>query len=141
MTDLLHQIGIKAPAAAVYDAIVDADGLRGWWTSDSVAVPRVGSVAEFGFGRRSTVFRMRIEELVPARRVVWACLGDPEEWAGTRLTWSLSVDADGTMLHFVHAGWRATDGMLAPCNSTWGELMHRLRDFAEGRRPGPHFHD
>jgi len=27
--------------------------------------------------------------------------------------------------------------MYAICNSSWGELMHRLKDYVEGRNPGP----
>jgi hypothetical protein len=27
--------------------------------------------------------------------------------------------------------------MVATCNSTWGELMYRLKDYAEGKNPGP----
>src|SRR5262245_53306481 len=29
--------------------------------------------------------------------------------------------------------------MYAICNSSWGELMHRLKDYVEGRNPGPHW--
>ena len=27
--------------------------------------------------------------------------------------------------------------MFAMCNSSWGELMHRLKGYAEGKNPGP----
>ncbi|MBI3635651.1 MAG: SRPBCC domain-containing protein [Candidatus Rokubacteria bacterium] len=140
MPDLHHEIAIQATPQTVYDALTTTPGLGGWWTSDSSAEPRVGSIATFGFGRRSTVFRMRVDELVPGRRIVWQCLGDVDEWKDTRLTWDIAPDSGGVKLKFVHGGWRSTDGWLAPCNSTWGALMHRLRDYAEGRNPGPHFH-
>ncbi len=138
MADMQHEISIAASPEKVYQAITTPEGLRGWWTADSAADARVGSVAEFGFYNRATVFRMRIEELTPGKRVVWSCLGNDDQWKGTRLTWDIVPDKDGeTTLHFVHGGWRATTGYFASCNSTWGALMYRLKDYVEGKRPGP----
>ena len=139
MTGLLHQIEIDRPASKVYDRLTSAAGLRGWWTGDSVAKPEVGSIAEFGFGERSTRFRMRVDELVPDRRVVWSCIGDVEEWRGTRLVWEIVGDANQCALKFRHADWRSTTDWFAPCNTTWGHLMHYLKGYAEGARPGPFF--
>ena len=31
--------------------------------------------------------------------------------------------------------------MVATCNSTWGELMYRLKAHAEGKNPGPHWRE
>jgi hypothetical protein len=93
----------------------------------------------FGFGNRASVFRMRVDRLVPAQRVVWTCLGDVPEWKGTRLRFELTAHGAGTTLRFTHAGWRSTRGYFATCNSTWGELMHRLKAHVEGKKPGPHF--
>lgn len=140
MADLHHEIHVAARPEAVIDAITTQDGLRAWWTSDSVAEPRVGAVAEFGFGERSTVFRMKVTAL-SAERVEWACVGDVDEWEGTTLRWQVQPDDDGCLLRFTHAGWRSEDGMFATCNTTWGELMYRLRDHVEGRQPGPLFCD
>jgi uncharacterized protein YndB with AHSA1/START domain len=139
MADMYHAISIAAPAEKVYEAIVTQAGLRAWWTADSVAEARVGSTAEFGFRNRAAVFRMRVEELQPGRRVVWACLGDVDEWKGTRLTWEIAPKDGGAELRFTHGDWRSTAGAYPLCNSTWGELMHRLKAYAEGKAPGPHF--
>ncbi|HKV43794.1 MAG TPA: SRPBCC domain-containing protein [bacterium] len=121
----------------VYEALVTSEGLRGWWTADSTADAQIGGVAEFGFDSRGTVFRMRIEERRPAARVVWACVGGPQEWQGTRLTWSSPPRRGGTALRFTHADWRAPTPRFASCNSMWGALMFRLKDYVEGKRPGP----
>jgi len=139
MADLHHEIEINAPAEKVYAAITTQEGLRGWWTADSVAQPHVGGTAEFGFYNRAIVFRMRIEELKPGKRVVWACLGDHDDWKGTRLTWEISEKDGKSTLHFTHANWRSTGSFFASCNSTWGELMYRLKAYAEGKAPGPHW--
>jgi uncharacterized protein YndB with AHSA1/START domain len=139
MADLHHEIEIEAPPEKVYEAITTTEGLRGWWTSDSVAEATVGSVAEFGFFNRGTVFRMQIDKLRPRKRVVWTCVGGPEEWQGTVLTWVLSREGDKTKLRFKHGKWRSSKGDFARCNSTWGALLYRLKSYAEGKSPGPHF--
>lgn len=137
MAELLHDVTIAASPAKVYAALTTQKGLRSWWTRDTTARARVGSEAVFGFSRRAAVFRMRIAALKPGTRVEWHCTGEVAEWKGTRLTWDLERVEGGTRLRFAHARWRSTRGSYAACNTTWGELMHRLKAFAEGGRPCP----
>jgi len=33
-TDLIHRIGIAAPAEKIYRALTTEDGIRAWWTTD-----------------------------------------------------------------------------------------------------------
>lgn len=80
---------------------------------------------------------MNIEELEPGKRVVWSCLGDQPEWAGTRLTWELEPDQGRTRVRFVQTNLRSLNDFWASCNSNWGELMFRLKGYAEGKNPGP----
>jgi uncharacterized protein YndB with AHSA1/START domain len=138
--DIRHEIIIQAPLQRVYEALTTQEGLQSWWTSDTQAVPEVGSVAVFGFFNRSTIFRMRIDELTPAKRVRWSCEGDVDEWIDTEIRFDLEPDeADGSKLRFRHKNWHSTAGIYAQCNTTWGNLMFRLKAFAEGKNPGPLF--
>ncbi len=139
MAELKHQISIDAKPEKVYTALVTQEGLRSWWTADAVTDGTIGAEAEFGFGKRSVVFRMKIEKLEPGRQVVWRCHGDEPEWNGTTLTWDLARGGDGTTVRFTQCGWKEENEMYAICNSSWGELMHRLKDYVEGRNPGPHW--
>jgi uncharacterized protein YndB with AHSA1/START domain len=139
MANMRHEVEIDAPPEKVFEAITTQAGLRGWWTADSMAEPRVGSVAVFGFYNRRLLFRMRIEKLTPGKKVVWTCLGENDEWKGTRLIWQISQKEGTTVLRFVHGDWRSTSGYFAYCNSTWGMLMYRLKDYAEGKAPGPYY--
>lgn len=140
MHQILHQITINAPADKVYDALTTEEGLKSWWTADTVAEPKIGSIAEFGFFNRATVFRMEIEELIPGKNVIWKCLGEPEEWKGTELTFELSpADGGGTKVQFCHEGWSKTNGDYPLCNTTWGHLMYFLKDYLEGVNNKPFF--
>jgi uncharacterized protein YndB with AHSA1/START domain len=140
MVDINHQIAIDAPPAAVYAALATQRGLASWWTSDVAGDETVGGTAEFGFQKRHVVFRMKIDELVPGKRVVWSCVGGPPEWTGTTLTWSIARENDATVLRFTQR-WKAMTDTVAMCNSTWGALTWRIKDYVEGRNPGPHFRD
>ena len=137
MAELRHQIFIQAKPEAVYAALATQTGLRGWWTADATSEEKAGSEAVFGFDRRATIFRMHIERLERAKSVMWSCHGDQPEWNGTTLTWELAPNNGGTTVRFVHHGWREATELYAICNSSWGELMHRLKNYSEGRNPGP----
>jgi uncharacterized protein YndB with AHSA1/START domain len=140
MADILHEIEIKAPAETVFRAITTDAGLMEWWTLDVDATPAQGSVATFGFYDRSTVFRMRVDELVQGRLVHWTCLGDVDEWVGTELLFEIGeTEGGGALLKFSHTGWSSETDLYRQCNTTWGALMYRLRDYCEGKLPGALF--
>jgi uncharacterized protein YndB with AHSA1/START domain len=139
MAELRHQISINASAEKIYAAITTSAGLAGWWTADSKADDRIGGKAEFGFEKRRMVFRMTIETLEREKRVVWRCHGDHPEWEGTTLTWSIARENDATVLRFTHGGWKSMSDYCVMCNSTWGELMYRLKNYVESGRPDPHW--
>jgi uncharacterized protein YndB with AHSA1/START domain len=141
MAELRHQIPINATPEKVFAALATQAGLRGWWTLDATADEKAGGNAEFGFDKRQTVFRIKIEKLEPGKQVIWTCHGEPPEWNGTVLTWDIAREGTTTMLRFTQGGWKSMSEMYAMCNSSWGELMHRLRDYAEGKKPGPHWRE
>jgi uncharacterized protein YndB with AHSA1/START domain len=139
MPDLLHRIPINAIPKDVYDAVATQAGMQGWWSQDTKMDERVGGKTEFGFSKRSMVFRMVIDALEPGRTVRLACSGDHAEWAGTTLEWKVETAPEGSILHFSHRGWREMTPFAATCNTTWGELMYRLKSFVETRRANPHW--
>ncbi len=140
MADMLHEVHIAASPDKVFQAITTEEGLKSWWTADTEAEPREGSIATFGFYERSTVFKMHVDRLDPGKRVVWTCQDGPAEWKGTHVRFELAPHPDGgTVVRFTHGDWRTTNGMFALCNTTWGALLVRLQAYAEGESPGPFF--
>jgi uncharacterized protein YndB with AHSA1/START domain len=137
MTDLNHSIPINASPAEVYATIATQTGMQGWWTKDTVMAPKVGGKAEFGFDKRGMVFRMTIDDLKPNQTVRMTCSGDQPEWAGTTLEWTIEPTPEGSLLHFVHRGWRGTTPFCSSCNSMWGHLMFRLKSYAETGKADP----
>jgi uncharacterized protein YndB with AHSA1/START domain len=137
MPDLKHMIPINAAPEKVYAAVATQAGMRGWWTADTQMDEKIGGKAEFGFDRREAVFRMTIDRLVPSNTVVMSCQGDEPEWAGTTLDWTIEPAPEGALLRFTHRGWREPTDFCASCNSMWGNLMFRLKAFAETSAPSP----
>jgi len=137
MADLLHAIQIDASPKDVYAAFATQKGMRGWWTADTEMQEKVGGKADFGFDNRGTVFHMVIEALEADRCVRMSCTGGDPQWAGTQLEWKIEPKGSKTNLSFSHRNWRDSTPYSASCNSTWGELMHRLKAFAETGQTNP----
>ena len=137
MVVLHHQVPIEASPAKVYAAISTSEGNRGWWTADSKVDQKTGGKAAFGFDKREMVFNMTVDKLIPNEEVVMSCHGDHPEWNGTTLTWSIAKDGDQTSLRFTHSGWKSASDFCASCNSMWGQLMFRLKRYAESGKPDP----
>jgi uncharacterized protein YndB with AHSA1/START domain len=137
---LVHQVNVKASPETVYKAISTQEGLASFWTSDSKAEPKVGSVASFGFGGPSQ--RMKVDELVPGKRVKWTGLSDFPNWGNTTVTWDIAPAANAeTSVTFRHANWPESVSYddLGSINYTWGMIVDRLKQYAETGKPVPYF--
>ena len=135
MTDIVHRIGIKAPAAQVYAALSTVPGLAGWWTEQTTGRSKVGDELAFRFylenGELLGGFDMDVLELSPSDKVRWQVKDGPPEWIGTRIEFSLSRQDDWTVVLFSHRGWREEVEFTAHCSTKWGTFLVSLRDFVE----------
>ena len=137
---LMHTVSIDADANKIYEALSTAKGLASFWTADSHAEPKVGSIAKFGF--HGPVLEMKIDKLEPGKRVRWSTHGGFPQWNGTTVTWEIEPAKDGGHeVTFNHEGW--PDGLpakdLASVNYTWGRVVGRLKKYAETGKPAPFF--
>lgn len=130
MADIKHLVLIQASAESVYRAITEQAGLAGWWTTQTVAEPRVGSVAEFTFGNRYRN-RMRVVDLVENERVEWKCLEGDEQWIGTSFVFELEPEGGRTIVRFTHGDWHAMTDFYAHCNYHWGFYLRSLKSYCE----------
>jgi len=138
MPEILHQLVINVPPAAVFDAITQKKGLSSWWTTDVNAECMVGTIAEFGFNSRAVVLEMRVVALDKPNFIRWHCLAGHTEWSNTDLTFALSAREGGTVLRFSHRGWESSEGILAQCSYDWGRYLTSLKSFLETGTGSPH---
>ncbi|MDH6134279.1 hypothetical protein P3T37_003681 [Kitasatospora sp. MAA4] len=139
MSEIAIQVDIAAGRTAVYEALNTHGGLVGWWTT---GVDREEETLLFDFPGVPEPFRLRRDEAT-ADRVAWTSVGAfPPHWAATTMVWELSDSPEvehGTRVLFRHAGWQPGDPGLPPAAYTWGQLLTRLKDFAETGTPQPLF--
>ena len=135
MPDIKHSVPIAAQPGVVYPLVATAKGFLQWWAED---VNGNQAIVELGFFNRTTVYRVRLKINSAPMHAEWACESG-DEWNGTVLSFRLEPAKPGTLLRFAHAGWRSETDYFTACNTTWGELMYRLKAAAEGKNPGPLF--
>lgn len=140
MSDLQHAISIAATPAAVFEAVSTREGLASWWTANVETGGQTGEADYvFGFDGGSVHAAFETRERVPPERLVLACVGGIEDWAGTELVFDVEPLEEGTMLRFDHAGWTTEDWYFRQCNSTWGHLMFHLKRACEEQVQAPFF--
>lgn len=143
MADIIHRIGIRAPAPMVYEAVSTTQGVAGWWTRDTTgeATPEGTVTTRFLHADGSEIGRMdlRMTRLEPHREVRWRFTDGPPEWIGTEATFTLAQDGEMTILVFGHRHWAEPGEFMAHCSMKWAVFLMSLRDLVEtGRgRPAP----
>jgi hypothetical protein len=136
MADIVHSILVQAEPAALYPLVSTGVGFKAWWAEDVTLVP--DGAIDLGFFGRQTVYRLRSSALEEDRRAVWKC-ETGQEWKGTRLEFELEARGGASLVRFSHREWARVSDFFVSCNTTWGELMFRLKAAAEGKKPGPLF--
>ena len=130
--EILLEMSVKNPAAEIYRALTERDGLASWFAADTLAEPRVGSLAEFRFDHDARLIQVRVGELDPGRRIVWQVLQGLPAWEqeqGT-ITWTLTPAGwGGTLVHFSHGGWNTTGGAFPSTGFKWATFMAQLKAY------------
>jgi uncharacterized protein YndB with AHSA1/START domain len=130
MERIRHTIDIDTGPDVVYSAVTSQEGLRGWWTHQAIAEPRVGHENEFPFSS-GDFNAMRVVMLEPGRRVEWECTKGAEEWVGTRVVFDLEPVVGGTRLTFSHTDWQEDTPFFRMCRKAWEWYMASLKQYCE----------
>lgn len=132
MPDIRHRVCISAPLGTVYDAIASTDGLSEWWTRDGVrGESSEGSEIQFFFGQPEPAAVMEVTRLDPEGQVNWSCVGGPDDWVGTHLTFDLAQADDETVVVFTHADWQEPSDFMAHCSARWAYFLLSLKSYRE----------
>ena len=140
MIDIIHRIGINAPAADVYRAVATVDGVAGWWTKETTGDASVGGTINVCFrdeGVEKGRMDLEVLELSPPKEVRWRVTEGPPEWLGTDVTFSLSQEDECTVLLFGHRNWREAVEFTAHCSMKWATFLLSLRDLVENGAGSP----
>ena len=137
MTDVLFRFDVDASPETVLEAIKTTDGIKGFWTSRADVPAEVGQTVKVEFAIAPAPFDLRLEQSDDST-VVWRTETFPPHWVGTTVRWDVEPRDDGASVRFRHAGFGDDDeaGMVA---YTWGQIMVRLKEYAESGRRNPVF--
>lgn len=145
MVDIIHRIGIKAPAAKVYKALSTIEGLANWWTAEVEGDEQIRGTIEFIFrsetGDIKGKMTMEVQQLNPEKNVQWRCIEGPAEWIGTDISFELSDQDDQTIIIFGHRNWREAVEFTAHCSMKWAVFLLSLREYVETAKGKPSPHD
>ena len=137
MADIKHAIVIDTAPDRVYPLIASGSGFSRWWAAD-VREHDADGIAELGFFNRATIYRLKLIRATAPIETDWLCQTGGE-WQDTKLLFRLQPSDRRTLLRFWHADWLHETDYFVACNTTWGELMFRLKAAAEGRPARPLF--
>jgi|SRR5713226_2326138 len=137
MPNIRHSISIDASPERVFPLVSSGRGFSQWWAADVSEAGKDG-ILDLGFFNRATLYRLKPSRIAAPAEAEWLCVSG-KEWNGTRISFKLTPSGAGTLLQFAHADWQSETDYFVSCNTTWGELMFRLKSAAEGKTPGPLF--
>ena len=139
MPEIDHEIKIASTPEQVFTALTTLDGVKGWHTPVAKGTGEVGSEWVFSFTDHSE-FGWEVVTSEAPGKVVWRCTRGPGDSVGTTAAFTLTRTGDDrTLVEHVHAGWPGTHGNFRKCNTTWGVLLHHLRDYVETGDAAPAF--
>ena len=139
MPDILHRVGVRGSLEQVYEAPSTPAGLSHWWIVGTTGESHVGGTLHFrpeGGG-----FDMQVLESTPGARVKWRCVGGPDEWIGTEISFRLQAKEDQTVVLLTHAGWREPVEFMHHCSTKWAVFLLSLKGWIEREEGRPHPYD
>lgn len=136
---VVQQLVIDAPAARIYELLVDPERFIEWMAEDATLDAVPGGTIRWTHANGDTCSGTYLE-LVPHRRVVFTYGWERAEVAippgSTTVEIDLHPQPDGsTLLKLVHRG---LDDLAADAHhGGWTHYLDRLRTAAQGTPPGP----
>lgn len=128
----------------IFNAI---NNVRGWW-SEAVEgyTDQTGAVFYYAYENMHHC-TIKIEELVPEKKVVWHVLhnyfnfiDDRKEWVGTDIVFEIHTIGDKTEVRFTHVGLVPDNSCYSICSDAWKTyITGSLKDLIQTGtgRPNP----
>jgi len=128
MANICLTVGAKASAKNMMAGLNTLNGLKSWWTSDTTGDTSEGGTILFRFGGGG--MDMKVLEST-ASKIVWECTGGPDEWIGTKVTFTIQEKDGESELMFKHAGWAEETPFHHHCSMKWASFLLSLKGYLE----------
>ncbi len=137
MTDVLFRFDVEAAPEAVLEAVKTTEGIKSFWTSRAEVPAEIGETLKLEFAVAPMPFDLRLERS-DERTVVWRTETFPPHWVGTTVRWDVEPGEGGSTVSFRHAGF-TDEAEVGSVAYTWGQIMVRLKEYAESGARNPVF--
>jgi uncharacterized protein YndB with AHSA1/START domain len=130
-TTLHHAIKIAASRRHVFKALADAGKMAAWHVGGTEGEIAVGSTLYLN-PKPGLRFGWKTDAMVANERLRQICVEGPGSSVDKILTIALSdVGKDSTLVKLTDSGWSDGDADLPFCNTRWGEVLLRLKEYVE----------
>jgi hypothetical protein len=130
-TTLHHAIKVAASRPCVFKALADVGEVAAWHVGGIEGKIAVGSTLYLN-PKQGLRFGWKTDEIIANERLRQICVEGPGSSVGKILTVALSdVGKDGTLVKLTDSGWTDDDAGLPFCNTHWGEVLLRLKEYVE----------
>ena len=130
MPDILHELQIGAPSAAVYEAVSSAEGLSAWWTLRTEGVPVLGQLYTLDFGPEY-IWSARVTSCLAPDHIEWEFINAEPDFTGTRLRIELNESTGKTTATLAHTGWKEANAHFRVSSYCWALYLRLLRLYVE----------
>jgi len=130
MADILHDLTVDAPPAAVFEAVSTPAGLDTWWTWSCTGRPARGETFVLGFTPEYK-WLAQVTRYEPLRVFELTLTDAQDDWRGTRVLFDLEPVAGGTVVHFSHMGWADSDAHFRQSSFCWALYLNVMRRHLE----------
>jgi hypothetical protein len=137
MADVLFRFDVDVTPQAVLEAVKTTDGIKGFWTTRAQVPAEVGETLMLEFAEAPLPFDLTLEQS-DERTVVWRPQTFPPHWVGSTVRWDVEPREGGSTVTFRHAGL-GDDEETGRIAYTWGQIMVKLKEYAETGAPDPVF--
>jgi uncharacterized protein YndB with AHSA1/START domain len=135
MYTIKHLFHINADQDQVVRALTTIEGLKNWWTTQTLGDASQGGTIEFRFGDFGGP-DMKVTEVTPDT-VTWQCIASAQGWTGNSLTFKLDRNEGKTRVRFSHDGFKEQNDVYSAINFTWARYMESLRQFCQTGKGEP----
>lgn len=130
MANIEHLQTVNVPASKVYETLTTAEGLSEIWTNELIVNNQIGFINEFRFGSND-ITKMRIEELITNKKVVWQCIDSNPEWLGTTISFDVVEKNGKSFITLRHSNWKEVTPFYRSCNYNWAIFLYSLKSYCE----------
>ncbi|SHE10745.1 Activator of Hsp90 ATPase homolog 1-like protein [Chlamydia abortus] len=130
MANIEHLQTVNVPASKVYETLTTAEGLSEIWTNELIVNNQIGFINEFRFGSND-ITKMRIEEFITNKKVVWQCIDSNPEWLGTTISFDIVEKNGKSFITLRHSNWKEVTPFYRSCNYNWAIFLYSLKSYCE----------